>query len=589
LQRRLMLGEILLKENIITPENLQLALKQQKRYKIGELLVKKGLITESILNEALEQQKKTSQQLGEILAEMGKITEENIADVVAEQEGYERVNISQEDNIDLNLIKSFDENYMRHFLVIPFQKQDEKLRIVIQKYYNYRTIDYIKDFYKVKEIEICIGTEKEILTFLDKHFTYYYKEEEEYKEDLDDEEFDIMSTESPLVKYVNNILEKAVRENTSDIHVEPQFNQDSVIRFRIDGTLYAKSKFPRSWHKQVVSRLKILSKLDIAKQFEPQDGEIRFKINNGYINMRVSTIPTINGEKMVIRLLGSGTSVIDLENLQLTDENRNIIITALNKRRGMILITAPTGEGKTTTLYASLNYLNSEGVNSDINIVTIEDPVEIRLPGTNQIKVSPNISYAQALRAILRQDPNVIMLGEIRDNETADIAVKASITGHLVLSTLHTTDTYGVIARLLNMGVPAYLIADSLELVIAQRLVKKLCSKCCVDDDESIEFIKSIHPKIDLSKAQIKKPQGCSFCDNLGHDGRIAVFEFLQIDTEIRDYIAISDIRSIREQKKAVKTMYEDGLEKVLQGKAHYDELLMTLGISKNVLKFRKI
>lgn len=542
----------------------------QKRRLLGQILMENGLIDSATLEKALSKQEQTGKRLGQILVEMGVITGSQIADALAKQ-GHKRVNLLEEEP-DWELVKQVEEEFLRRNLIVPFKKNENILLVVAADPTNYQALDALIPRFNVARVEPCVGAVEEIVKTLDKLFNVSLSGEidDSLTETEDNEE--VLVDDSPLVKFLNELLARAIRENASDIHIEPQIGPTRV-RFRIDGHLVEVATIPKGWHGQAISRIKIMAGCDIAKKLEPQDGEIRFKFDNSFINMRVNILPTINGEKAVIRILGQGATLINLDSLGFSEYNYRLMLRALNKKQGMILITGPTGSGKTTTLYAALNRLNKPNV----NITTIEDPVEIRLPGINQTQVGVRVSFASALRAILRQDPDIIMVGEIRDHETASIAVKAALTGHLLFSTLHTLDTIGVITRLLDMGIEPYLVADALELIAAQRLVRAICPKCKVEDEEGLKQAKELFPETFKNVDVLYKGKGCVFCNHQGFKGRLAVHEILVPEQNMRSLIANNKIDELREKNNAIPIL-EDGLAKVIAGYTSFGELMTQLG-----------
>jgi len=543
---------------------------------LGEILVSDGYITKENLDSALDVQSKTGKRLGQVLLDMNLINSVDMTNALSEQ-GYKRLNLL-ENEPDWELMHQLEEKFMRDNHLIPYKLEGEVLKVVISDPYNYQALDYVRDYFKVLKAESYVGALEEISKTLDKVFMVSYFEDgsdqKEEEENLEEEEdiSAILLENSPVVKFVNEILEKAISLNASDIHVEPQVTGSNKVRFRIDGELMKIISVPKNMSRQVVSRFKIMANMDIAKKKEPQDGEITFKHLSSPINMRVNTMPTVYGEKVVIRILGQGNSIKKLKQIGLSEDNLKKVMSKIKKKQGIILATGPTGSGKTTTLYSILSELNHESV----NIVTIEDPVEMKLPNINQTQKGVRIDFNQALRAFLRQDPDIIMIGEIRDKETADIAVRASLTGHLLLSTIHTNDALGVVARFLDMGIEPYLIADALELVIAQRLVRKVCPKCKAVDAEGLERAKNLFPEEFKDVKEIYKGEGCSYCNNLGYKGRLPVHEIIAPNDEMRFLLSQKKVEEIKKNM-ITETIIEDGIKKVIAGKTTIDEVLEKL------------
>ena len=440
-------------------------------------------------------------------------------------------------------------------------------------------------FYAVEDIRFLTGRVPETIVISEEEFNEKLEEyisnlenkieEEEIKEETFLEDL-LTGSDAPVIQLINSLFLKAVRANASDIHFEP-FSDKVVVRFRMDGVLHEISTIPLNTYPQVVSRIKIISRLNVAEKRLPQDGRIKVKIGDKKLDMRVSTLPTVFGERIVIRLLDKSNKLLTLEELGFLPEDLEKYRRIIKKPYGLVLITGPTGSGKSTTLYASLLELKTPRK----NIITIEDPVEYQIDGISQIQVNPkiNLTFANGLRSILRQDPDIIMVGEIRDLETAEIAIHASMTGHLVLSTLHTNDAPSAVARLVDMGVEPFLIASSLEGVIAQRLVRTICENCKTEytpSDAEIEEIKK-HYKKPIEIKHLYKGEGCQECLGTGFKGRMAIYEIMEVDEDLRTTISKNPETTVLKQKaidKGMKTLIEDGISKVLQGKTTLEEVL---------------
>jgi len=460
--------------------------------------------------------------------------------------------------------------FMKEFFILP----DGDVIYITEKtpYYVIEDIRFLTGkppkLEKIAEGEFFEKLEEYVANLKSKIENKEEEQEETLLENL------LEGTDSPVIQLLNTLLLKAVRSGVSDIHFEPYADRVS-IRYRLDGVLHEIDTIPKSSYPQVVSRVKVISRLNVAEKRLPQDGRIRVRVGNKEIDMRVSTLPTVFGERIVIRLLDRSGSILTLEELGFYPDDLEKYLRIIRKPHGLVLITGPTGSGKSTTLYATLLQLKSP----EKNIITIEDPVEYQISGIGQIQVNPkiNLTFANGLRSILRQDPDIIMVGEIRDLETAEIAVHASMTGHLVLSTLHTNDAPSAVARLVDMGVEPFLIAASLEGVIAQRLVRKICENCKRERKPNQWEEEQIKKFIDSPVEKIYYGEGCEKCLNTGFKGRIAIYEIMEIDEEIRSNISKNVethiLRNIAKQK-GMKTLIEDGMRKVIDGITTVEEVL---------------
>lgn len=535
---------------------------------LGQLLIEKEYITEENLKDALSQQSSTGKRLGQILLDEGFITSEQMVDAMKEQ-GYKRVNVMKSEP-NFVLIKDMDENYLRKNIILPYSLDGQVLEVVTQDPLNYQVLDFMEKHFGALKVVPLLGTESEIVGMIDKVFGGTTTEledkiDEEDTEELLEEELE----EGPLVKFIDEILHRAVEQKASDIHIEPQQKKNTRVRFRIDGELHKHTDVSRAWHKQIVSRIKIMAKLDISKKLEPQDGQASIAHGKGKVDLRVSTLPTVAGEKVVLRIMDKTAAVFDIDNIGLSERHYSMINKALHKKQGIILVTGPTGSGKTTTLYSMLDQLNNPG----LNISTIEDPVELPINGINQVQVTKKIKFSNALRSLLRQDPDVIMVGEIRDLETARTAINSSLTGHLFLSTLHTNDSIGVVSRMINMGVEPYLLADALKIIISQRLVRKICPNCRREDPEGLKLAKKMFPEQMQDVDMIYKGDGCVYCSNVGKLGRTGIYEMFIPDEEIMSLISSNKVQEIRASGK-VDGIILDALEKLKQGVIDFEEVL---------------
>jgi type IV pilus assembly protein PilB len=524
--------------------------------KLGELLIRKAKITEKQLMTVQEYQKKYNLRIGEALVEIGLITYDDLMEVISLQLGVPHINLHKI-VIDERTIDLLGSNIAKRFSVIPIKLNENKLKIAMLDPLDIVAIDELERSTGF-EIEPVIASPPEIEKLLDQYYGIKDSVDKVIKslENADDIEKEIleinklneMIDDAPIVRVVNAIIDQAIKEGASDIHLEPGLEK-LIIRFRVDGVLRDIMSSPKNSQAVIISRLKIMANMNIAERRLPQDNRFRTKSGGKEIDVRVSTLPTIYGEKMVLRILDTSSLILDINKLGLSDYNIIKFKKIISNPNGIFLLTGPTGCGKTTTLYSILSYFNSR----DKNIVTIEDPVEYRLPGINQVNVMPKIGldFAEGLRSILRQDPDIVMVGEIRDKETAEIAIRAALTGHVVLSTLHTNDAPGAINRLIDMGLPPFLVASAVKGVMAQRLVRKICTIC--------------------------GGEGCAKCSNTGYKGRLAIHEILSINDEISkgimDRISTKDLRNLA-IKNGMVTLYNDGLVRVKQKVTTHEELV---------------
>jgi type IV pilus assembly protein PilB len=463
----------------------------------------------------------------------------------------------------------------RRNLIIPLKKNGEKLFVAMADPMDFIVIDDLR-LSTGFQIETAIATKDDILRAINK----FYNIDEGFEELIGDtlqrenaREEDVTDQNSPVVRLVNQILSNAAVQRASDIHIDPQ-EAKVVIRYRIDGVLRSERVLPRHMQSVLTARIKIMANMDITEHRVPQDGRIRINLDFQPIDLRVSTLPTVFGEKIVMRLIDMSANLNDISKLGFNQLNLNRFKEMIEKPTGIVLITGPTGSGKSSTLYAALNKLNSE----EVNIITIEDPVEYQLEGINQIQVNQNVgmTFAAGLRSILRQDPNIIMVGEIRDKETAEVAIRASLTGHLVLSTLHTNDSIGTVTRLLDMGVEPFLLASSLSGIVSQRLVRRGC-RDCMEVHEPSKREQEIFLKRGIKIDRISRGRGCSSCNMTGYKGRIALHEVLILNDEIRRVIMNGEsLQTLRELAVKNQTIFliDDGLLKVKQGLTTTEEVL---------------
>lgn len=550
-----------------------------KSIKLGDLLVSANKINKSQLEEALQQQKiiKTKR-IGEILVDMGFVKEEDILEVLEAQLKMPSIDLANY-KINSRATALIPENIARRYNIIPIDKIDNKLILAMSDPFNIFAIDDVK-LLTGMDIKVVISLKSVIQKAIDK----FYREEstkkvlEEFEEtytpssidDLDEEDLSDVNS-APVVKLVNSIVSQAISMKASDIHIEP-FENFIRIRYRLDGDLQEIMRLSNRSHMAIVTRIKIMGKMDIAERRVPQDGRVEAELEGKEIDMRISTLPTVYGEKIVIRLLDRDSFSFSKEDLGFTDDDLEIFNKILKQPYGIILVTGPTGSGKSTTLYTVLKDLNKE----EKNIITVEDPVEYKLEGINQVQVNnkSGLTFAKGLRSILRQDPDIIMVGEIRDAETAEIAVRASITGHLVLSTLHTNDTASSIVRLIDMGIEPYLVSTSVSGIISQRLVKKLCPSCKKSYEASPQDKRILGINIDKN-ITLYKPVGCNKCIK-GYRGRISIHEVMHIDKGIRRLIdsrATTDELKEASIKNGMTTLCENVVRLALNGITSVEEV----------------
>lgn len=542
------------------------------RKRLGDLLVESGLITDEQLQETLET-KSPDVKLGDALLNEGKITELQLLEALELQLGIPRINIYQY-QIEPEIIQLVPEQLAKHYNVMPVRKEDNKLFVAM--------IDPM-DYFAIEELRMVTGcqivpgiaTKGEILRTISKYYDLQLLEEEMGAVTTEEqiEETGITDEDSPVVRLVNQIIANAVSQRASDIHLDPQ-ETELVVRYRIDGVLRTERTLPKHMQSVITARIKIIGNLNITESRIPQDGRIKMDVNFKPIDIRLSTLPSVYGEKVVMRILDLSNALNELDNLGFTENNMQQFISMIERPNGIVLITGPTGSGKSSTLYAALNRLNSP----EVNIITIEDPVEYQLEGINQVHVNEDIgmTFASGLRSILRQDPDIIMIGEIRDFETAQIAIRSSLTGHLVLSTLHTNSAVAAITRLIDMGVEPFLISSSLTGVVAQRLVRRVCRDCGERVSPS-EREKEVFKKHGFTIEEVLRGKGCTVCGMTGYRGRLAIHEVLPIDDNIRQLImksaSASEIRKYVEEL-GISFLITDGLQKVAEGLTTTEEVL---------------
>ena len=554
--------------------------------RIGDILVEEGILTEEQLEEALKAAKAENKKIGEAITDLGFATEQDIAEALSSQLGFEYVNLSTV-HIPDNVLSLINESVLRKHLMIPYAFVPNTINQVKVAMVDPMDMSAIDDFSIVTNLLVVpsVATTRDILIALDRYYgdTETIKAAQEYAREREDlaaklAEGDLSSQDvqsSPVVQLVTSMVEQAARQRASDIHIEAK--EDSVrVRFRIDGSLYEKFTYSIHLLPALMARLKIIGGMDIAEKRKPQDGRFTILVDKREYDIRVSVLPTVYGEKCVMRLAQKKALTRNKSELGFSPSELKAFDDILKNPNGILLVTGPTGSGKSTTLYTALSELNKE----DVNIVTVEDPVEANIDGINQVQVNvkAELTFASALRSILRQDPDIIMIGEIRDGETAQIAVQASITGHLVVSTLHTNSAAGSISRLINMGVEGYLLADSLVGIIAQRLVRRLCPYCkkphlITDTERRIMGIRAdVNP-------EIYEPVGCERCDNTGYSGRIGIYEIMKITPPLKELISknasVSELKQMG-MREGMHTLRQSATMLVIKGITSVHEMIKT-------------
>ncbi|MDD4085321.1 MAG: Flp pilus assembly complex ATPase component TadA [Acholeplasmataceae bacterium] len=551
-----------------------------RKRRLGEILIDSGAINQKQLEHALNEQKSSGKRLGETLVTLGYLTEKQILSTLEQQLGIKYVNLSEE-KIEREAIAAVPLFLAERYNVVPVRKEDTRLYLAMSDPTNFYAIDDVRMvsglevwplLAEAKDISLAInnnyGVQGRVESAVSK-----LKEDDAGKTSVQDVEDKIDN--APIISIVNSLIQQAVRDRASDIHIEPQ--EDNLrVRFRVDGVMREIISFPKNTHAPILSRIKIMGDMDIAEKRLPQDGRINIQEKGRQIDIRVSTLPTILGEKVVMRILDKSAMTIALDELGFSERNFELYKDMITKSYGCVLVTGPTGSGKSTTLYSTLMHVNAPTK----NIITVEDPVEYRIGGVNQVAVNnkAGLTFASGLRTILRQDPNIIMVGEVRDKETAEITINAALTGHLVFSTLHTNDSAGAITRLLDMGVEPFLVVSSVRGVIAQRLVRLICPHCKMEYTPEPYSDERLYLGIGRDEpVKLWKGEGCSRCNFTGYTGRMAIHEVLPIHEEMKAMIMnhVADNLVFEAGRKyGTTSMKEDGIEKVMQGKTTVSELL---------------
>lgn len=568
----------------------------EKKLRLGEYLVKKGLISKSGLTEALQEQKNTGQPLGQILVKRHLIDEMKLYQILAEQLNVELLDLFGI-KVPQELIALIPENIVKTYCIMPVKKEGNILYIAMIDPTNTFAIDALRALTGLT-IKPVMSSKTQILAAIEKYYEggvigemlKLVKDSEaqdtEISKELGKEVNEVekikqSAEEAPIVRLVNALIYDSVNGRASDIHIEPS-ERDCRARFRIDGVLHDVATIPKESYQSVISRIKILANMDIAERRLPQDGSFRLELENKHIDIRVSTYPSMHGEKLVMRLLVREELFLTLSELGLAQEELDIFSVLIQRSCGIILVVGPTGSGKTTTLYSALACINSR----EKNIITIEDPIEYEIAGITQSQINPKagFNFANSLRSMMRQDPDIILVGEIRDVETAELAVRSALTGHLVFSTLHTNDAVGAVTRLIDMGIEPYLISSSLIGVLGQRLVRVICARCREEITPAPEILdKFIKDGIDLGKegsdVKFYRGKGCEYCRNTGYRGREGVFELLQISGDNMRNTFTSNfqapaLKKIAREQQGFRSLKENGFKKALRGITTLEEVL---------------
>jgi len=563
--------------------------------RFGDWLISKGLISLSQLSEALNDQKVNGGRLGEVLRRMSFLTDEQMTQALSEYLHIDSVRLDDVSKVDVQVARLVPERIAKRFCMVAIGEEDSRVVVAAADPYDVVAMDTVRLKLK-REIKVVIASDREICQAIEAIYHGLDMEErrlrdlvsvevdqdQEQAETHGGEEFSVAdlsseaaASKAPVIQFVELLLSQAIKSRASDIHIEPQENA-MMVRMRIDGVLTNMVPPARKMQAAVVTRIKILSRMNIAERRLPQDGRFKIKTTGADVDIRVSVIPTIYGEKIVMRILDSSSVDHSLEELGLEPELSRQFKTVLSQPHGIVVVTGPTGSGKSTTLYSALNYLRDPRK----NITTVEDPVEYRLGGINQIQVRPEIDldFASCLRAILRQDPDIIFIGEIRDKETVEIAIKASLTGHLVLSTFHTNDAPSAISRLAYMGIERYLLASTLNLVMAQRLVRRICERCKEETELSDELLGRLKLSREAAAGlTFYKGVGCSYCNGVGYSGRAPIFEFMPLDHELREMVvegaSESQVRRAMREK-GYTGLLESGVSRLKAGVTSAEEVL---------------
>jgi len=545
---------------------------------LGERLLEAGHITLTELEMALREQKRQGGRIGKVLVDLGFVTEDIITKVLAVETKTEVVDLLSI-VIDEEILALIDYESAKRFRLIPISRKESVLTVALADAFNVVAIDTIEKETGLT-LEVVSALESDILEALERHFSQGRTINDTVDLILSDIEAaekgqSDAQTESPMVRLVDQLIAQSIKNKATDIHVEPDENFLRV-RQRIDGVLGSEVLLPKTLQAALIARIKLMAELNVTEKRVPQDGRIRFQYGQSVIDLRLSTLPTNHGESLVMRILDSSGVRIGLDDLGFTDRDREIFSSQMQRSSGLVLVTGPTGSGKTTTLYTALGQVDAN-VRS---VFTLEDPIEYSIPLIRQTQVNADVgmSFSAGLRALLRQDPDVILIGEIRDVETAQLAARAALTGHLVLSTLHTNNAAGVIPRLIDMGIDRYLLPSALSSIVGQRLVRKICSHCKTEIKDSEEILSSFKMADDFDKnVTLFEGEGCSACNQTGYQGRMAIYEVMVVDEQFHELIisgaTAAELQSMA-RKRGMKTMQEDGIQKAINGKTSIAEIM---------------
>jgi general secretion pathway protein E len=560
-----------------------------KTQRLEEILLARGLVHEADIVKVRESERARGQPLGTLLVQQGLITEEDLLEALSEQFGLPYWRKLEETGIEQIPIAKVPITFYRQQKVFPIACTDSGVKVAVSDPLNLQPLDDLAVFLGAP-VEPVLSSERELMAAINRFFDRETGSTEQVMQDLEGEDLGAianeieetddlldLASEAPVIRLVNSILTQAVRARASDIHIEP-FERELKVRYRIDGLLYNTLTPPRRLQAAISSRIKVMANLNIAERRLPQDGRIRIRVGEKDVDIRVSVVPIAYGERIVLRLLDKTSVLLGLEEIGMAEDAYSKYSRLIKRSNGIILVTGPTGSGKTTTLYGTLNKINAP----ELNTITIEDPIEYQLSGIGQIQVNPRIdlTFANGLRSILRQDPDIIMVGEIRDRETAEIAIQASLTGHLVFSTLHTNDAAGAVTRLLDMGVEAFLVSSSVIAIIAQRLVRVICRECREPYRPDLSLVKELgleRFRETAFEGFFYRGKGCTACFQTGYRGRSGIYELLVIDDNIRGLImGGTDSNVIRRKaiEQGMTTLFRDGIDKITNGTTTVDEVL---------------
>jgi len=552
--------------------------------RLSQLLIKNNIITEKQLEQAAERQKESGASLGKVLLEMGVVKENQLAEVIARELGLEYVDLL-EYKINIQATTSIEESTAQRYTCIPIDFDEGKLIVAMADPTNIYALDDIR-LSTGYEVRAVVSAREDIVSAIQRYYhldTDVVEEALEGKEDEDTEAISGVVDDTPLVRFTTTMIAEAINRGASDIHVDPR-EGEVLIRYRIDGVCQEVKRVPKNIHTGIVGRIKIISDLNIAERRIPQDGHFGMVSNGKAIDFRVAILPTVYGEKVVMRILDKSSILLKLEDLGFLPQALEKYREAFTLPHGALLVTGPTGSGKSTSLYATLNVLNTE----EKNITTVEDPVEYRLSGINQVQVNPKagLNFANALRNILRTSPDILMVGEIRDRETAKTAIEAALTGHLVLSTLHTNDAPSALPRLIEMGVESFLVSSAINCVLAQRLVRKLCTNCKVPYEPDPDVLTSLAFPLDNGDSDLvlykANDSGCAKCSGTGYKGRVGLYEVMPMSDEIQR-LTVKEASATAIMAQAIEegllTMRDDGFQKVKMGVTSIEEVMRVVAI----------